>query len=231
MAYRDWYRCSSCNHEWQTRKERGEPPSCPRCGNKDITNESKEKRDMQKEWSKVEGVTVVDGEGEIQEIEANCPLCQHLIVAEIEDKDSTLNVECPECNEKWQIRIDDIQGKLSSGDRLAFQTPDHIFSEQIEQYDLDVTTLEYIEMLKEYRDKSRVFNILGYLSMSSGFIISFLGGKNTFSSLLGLILVFLPIVSYVSGHYVLKKYLPGPINRLPRDLRLEWKSRDVLDKY
>jgi hypothetical protein len=44
MAHRDWYKCRKCGHEWQTRKKRGEPPSCPRCNKKDIYNQTEKKR-------------------------------------------------------------------------------------------------------------------------------------------------------------------------------------------
>lgn len=49
MAHRDWYACNNCGHRWQTRKEKGGPPSCPSCNSKSITNTSaKERRRKQK---------------------------------------------------------------------------------------------------------------------------------------------------------------------------------------
>jgi predicted Zn-ribbon and HTH transcriptional regulator len=44
MVSGDHFMCDSCNYEWRTRKDVGEPSVCPHCKNTCINNESESER-------------------------------------------------------------------------------------------------------------------------------------------------------------------------------------------
>jgi DNA-directed RNA polymerase subunit RPC12/RpoP len=45
MSKGGWYECGDCGHEWKTRKEKGEPPFCPRCNSKNISRQETNKEE------------------------------------------------------------------------------------------------------------------------------------------------------------------------------------------
>ena len=220
MAYRDRYICSDCGHEWQTRKKRGSPPSCPNCNSKDITNESEEERKIIENSHLKEGSFTVSDEGKLERMSAECPKCGALIEREIKEDEFPIDATCEECGERWSI-----SGNNPLNDSRQMYPEDKI-SRQIEEYDLEITRKMYRDLILEYKRKLGIYTAIGAWSIIIGIVI-FLRGNDY-----GVLVSSIPIIiSKLTNHYFLRIFLPEEILKLPKEIREEWIDSDVESEF
>lgn len=72
MVLKDHFVCESCDYEWRTKKDIGEPAICPRCKKENIINKSLKIRKVEERLEK-ERSSLEESEKELNEI-ANCEL-------------------------------------------------------------------------------------------------------------------------------------------------------------